>query len=33
MVQVIRHVVTGHDREGKSEFIFDGGATAAKRMR
>ncbi len=32
MIQVIRRVVTGHDSDGKSEFIFDGGATAIKEM-
>ena len=32
MVQIIRRVVTGHDGDGKSEFIIDGGATAVKEM-
>ena len=32
MAQVIRRIVTGHDSEGKSEFIFDGSATAIKEM-
>ena len=32
MAQCIRRIVTGHDSEGKSEFIFDGCATAVKEM-
>ena len=32
MVEKIRRVVTGHDENGKSVFIFDGDATAVKEM-
>ena len=32
MAQVIRRIVTGHNSDGKSEFIFNGGATAVKEM-
>ncbi len=32
MVEKFRRVVTGHDDDGKSVFIFDGDATAVKEM-
>ena len=32
MVEKFRRVVTGHDDDGKSVFIFDGAATAVKEM-
>ncbi len=32
MVEAIRRVVTGHDENGKSVFIIDGAAPAAKEM-
>jgi hypothetical protein len=32
MVQTVRRVVTGHDGDGKSVFIIDGGATAVQEM-
>jgi hypothetical protein len=32
MVSKVRRVVTGHDRDGKSTFLFDGVATNVKEM-
>jgi len=32
MVEAIRRVVTGHDVNGKSQFVIDGDATAVKEM-
>ena len=32
MPQVIGRIITGHDNEGKSGFVFDGMATAVKEM-
>jgi hypothetical protein len=32
MVQKIRRVVTGHDRDGRSTFLFDGIAANVKEM-
>jgi len=32
MVQKIRRVVTGHDKDGRSTFLFDGIASNVKEM-